>query len=84
MGISEEDQKKMFTPYFRTDRAQESDIPGTGLGMSLTKEIITQHGGDVWLESEVDVGSTFYFSVPLAPQEETPTPTEPTSEPASD
>ena len=84
MGISPEDQKQMFTPYFRTQAAKESEIPGTGLGMSLTKEIIMQHGGDVWLESEVDVGSTFFFSVPLAPKEEAPDNTTTVSEPASD
>lgn len=70
MGISKEDQKRMFQPYFRTERAQASDIPGTGLGMSLTRELIVQHGGEVWIESEVDVGSTFYFTVPLAPMPE--------------
>lgn len=84
MGISQEDQKQMFTPYFRTQAAKESEIPGTGLGMSLTKEIIVQHGGDVWLESEVDVGTTFYFSIPLAPAEEAQDDAEAVSEPASD
>jgi signal transduction histidine kinase len=67
MGISESDQKKMFQPYFRTNSAKESDIPGTGLGMSLTKAIIEQHGGTVWLDSEINVGTTFTFTIPLAP-----------------
>ena len=71
MGIGEEDQKKMFQPYFRTQQAEESDIPGTGLGMSLTKEIIMQHGGDVWLESELGVGTTFFFTIPLATEADT-------------
>jgi signal transduction histidine kinase len=85
MGISEEDQKRMFEPYFRTKEAEESDIPGTGLGMSLTREIILQHKGDVWLESELGVGSVFYFSVPLAPYDPASEgDEEPVSEPASD
>lgn len=66
MGMSDEDQKQMFRPYFRSDAAKQSEIPGTGLGMSLTKELINLHGGDVWLDSELGVGTTFTFTIPLA------------------
>ncbi|MEO1440489.1 MAG: ATP-binding protein, partial [Chloroflexota bacterium] len=52
--------------------------PGTGLGMYLTRKLILQHGGEVWLESELGKGTTFHFTIPLAPKEET------ASEPASD
>ena len=78
IGISKEDQKRMFTPYFRSTNDEALEKPGTGLGMSLTREIIRQHGGDVWVESELGDGATFHFTIPLAPEEER------TSEPASD
>lgn len=78
LGISKEDQRQMFQPYFRSTNEEAKEKPGTGLGMYLTREIIRQHGGDVWLESELGEGTTFYFTVPLAPEEE------PASEPASD
>lgn len=67
IGISEEDVKKLFNVrYFRTDEARATDEPGTGLGMVLTKGLIEQHGGKVWLESVLGEGSTFHFTIPLA------------------
>ncbi|MEM6284549.1 MAG: ATP-binding protein, partial [Chloroflexota bacterium] len=78
IGISEEDQKKMFKPYFRSTNDEAQAKPGTGLGMYLTRRLIEQHGGNVWLESDLGKGTTFHFTIPLAPEEE------PASEPASD
>lgn len=67
IGISEEDVKKLFNvKYFRTDQAKETDEPGTGLGMVLTRGLIEAHGGRVWLESSLGEGSTFHFTLPLA------------------
>ena len=79
IGISEEEQRKMFTPYFRSENQDAREQPGTGLGMSLTRELIIQHGGEVWLESELGEGTTFHFTIPLATEEEIET-----IEPASD
>lgn len=70
IGMSKDDLAKLFTPYFRTERAKDMD-EGTGLGMTLTRGLIEQHGGEIWVESEVNVGTTFYFTVPLAPEGET-------------
>lgn len=78
IGISEEDQRGMFQPYFRSTNDEAKEKPGTGLGMYLTRELIKQHGGDVWLESELGKGTTFHFTIPLAPEQER------TGEPASD
>jgi len=48
--------------------AQEQS--GTGLGMTITYALIEAHGGIVWVESELEVGSTFHFTVPLALEKE--------------
>ncbi len=67
IGISDEDQKKLFREkYFRTDNPKALDQPGTGLGMVLTRGLILQHGGTVWVESVIEEGTTFHFTVPIA------------------
>jgi signal transduction histidine kinase len=63
-GISKEDQRFMFQKFFRTDKA--ASTTGTGLGLVIAKHIVEGHGGAIWLESEVDVGSTFFLTVPIA------------------
>jgi len=82
IGMSEEDQREMFTPYFRSENQDAHEQPGTGLGMSLTRELIIQHDGEVWLESELGEGTTFHFTIPLAKEVEEAK--EIASEPASD
>lgn len=67
IGITEEDQQKLFKEkYFRTQNAIDTDEPGTGLGMVLTRGLILQHGGQVWLESAIGKGSIFHFTLPIA------------------
>ena len=67
MGINAYDQEKLFDRYFRVESSQTQNIPGFGLGLYLSAEIIRRHQGKVWVESEPGEGSTFYFSLPLAP-----------------
>lgn len=64
-GISEEDQAKLFTNFFRSSDQHIRDEPGTGLGLSITKNIIESHGGELTFESEYGQGSTFTFTLPL-------------------
>jgi signal transduction histidine kinase len=66
VGISPEDQAKLFTKFFRSGDPAVRDQPGTGLGLSITRSLIELQGGAIWVESEVGAGSTFAFSVPIA------------------
>lgn len=70
IGLSEEDLRSMFKPYWRSSNPEASGQPGTGLGMSLTRGLIEAHGGRVWVESQLSVGTTFFFTLPLAPESE--------------
>jgi signal transduction histidine kinase len=66
LGISPEDQQKIFTKFFRAEDPQVRDVPGTGLGLSITKSLVEMHGGEIWFESEVGKGTTFAFTLPIA------------------
>jgi signal transduction histidine kinase len=63
-GISEEDQQQLFAKFFRAEDPKIRQAPGTGLGLSITKGIVELHGGEIWVESELDVGTTFHFAIP--------------------
>lgn len=64
-GISEMSLGKIFNKFFRvTDNDKVRDITGSGLGLSLVKEIIDIHNGNIWVESELGKGSTFCFTLP--------------------
>src|SRR6267378_3626266 len=66
MGISAEDQRRLFRRFFRTSAANEQAIQGTGLGLAIVKAIVDGHGGRVTVESEVGSGTTFCVELPLA------------------
>lgn len=65
-GISKDNQKQMFQKFFRI-KETASQNTGTGLGLVITKHIIEAHNGRIWLESEEGEGTTFFFTLPLAP-----------------
>jgi len=70
IGIAPEDQKKLFQKFFRAEDTVARDMaPGTGLGLSIVKNLVELQGGKIWFESEFRKGSTFHFTVPLAPPE---------------
>jgi PAS domain S-box-containing protein len=64
-GIPHDQQSKIFQPYFRAKQDVTSNIEGTGVGLSLVKEVIERHGGQAWFTSEEGRGSTFGFWLPL-------------------
>jgi signal transduction histidine kinase len=63
-GISEADQAKLFTKFFRAGDPNIRQSSGTGLGLSITKGIIELHGGKIWFESQLGEGTTFHFTIP--------------------
>jgi two-component system phosphate regulon sensor histidine kinase PhoR len=69
IGIATDDQKDLFTKFFRAPNATERAIPGIGLGLVITKAIVEAHGGSIEFESEEGVGTTVRVSVPFVPTE---------------
>jgi two-component system sensor histidine kinase KdpD len=67
-GISEQEQRKVFDKFFR-GKDQRERIPGTGMGLTIAREIVRAHHGRIWVESEPGKGARFSFSVPRAPRE---------------
>ena len=66
IGISEEDQKKIFTKFFRSEDPKTREAPGTGLGLNITKSLVEAQGGQIWFESVFREGTTFHFTIPIA------------------
>ena len=66
MGITAEDQSKLFDRFFRVQSMETRHISGHGIGLYLCAEIIQAHGGLIGVESQAGQGSTFWFSLPVA------------------
>lgn len=64
VGISQEYLDKIFGRFYRVYDARDKTFPGLGMGLYISYEIIERHGGKMWVKSEKDKGSTFYFSLP--------------------
>jgi two-component system sensor histidine kinase KdpD len=67
-GISEAEQRKIFEKFYR-GKDQREIIPGTGMGLTIAREIVRAHHGRIWVESEPGKGARFSFAIPRAPRE---------------
>ena len=66
VGIAHHDQQHVFERFFRADRSRSRDNGGTGLGLSLVKKAVERWKGEIELQSELEVGSTFIVKLPVA------------------
>jgi two-component system phosphate regulon sensor histidine kinase PhoR len=65
IGIPEEDLPRLFERFYRVDKARSRELGGTGLGLSIVKHLVAAHRGAMRVESRVNLGSTFYFTLPV-------------------
>ncbi|NJN66204.1 MAG: GAF domain-containing protein [Chloroflexaceae bacterium] len=65
VGMSPDQLDKLFRPFYRADSPLREEVGGTGLGLSIAKSLVEQHGGEMWVESDLGKGSVFSFIIPL-------------------
>jgi two-component system sensor histidine kinase VicK len=70
-GIALEDQGRVFARKYKAENPLIQGLGDTGVGMAIAKALIEAHGGVLWLETREQVGSVFYFALPLAAREQT-------------
>ena len=64
VGIAQEDYDVVFREFGRIEADIKKKVSGSGLGLALTKRLVQLHGGEIWFESELRKGSTFFFTIP--------------------
>ncbi|MGD1991821.1 MAG: GAF domain-containing protein [Anaerolineae bacterium] len=65
IGIPSQKRGTIFEAFTQVDASATRKYQGTGLGLTVTRSLVELHGGRIWVESEVDVGSTFFFTLPI-------------------
>lgn len=68
-GIDQESLQRIFDKFYQANDQTRKKPKGTGLGLSISKRIVNMHGGDIWADSELEKGTTFYVTVPTHPDE---------------
>ncbi len=64
IGISEADQARLFSQFFRAETKLTREESGSGLGLFITKYLVEAHGGEIWVKSEEGVGTKVSFTFP--------------------
>jgi signal transduction histidine kinase len=67
IGIPADKLERIFETFYRVESPQVRSVRGSGLGLAVCKALVEAHGGRIWVESQEGIGSTFYFTLPLAP-----------------
>jgi two-component system phosphate regulon sensor histidine kinase PhoR len=68
VGIPPEDLDRLFTKFHRSKNVKSIEATGSGLGLYIVKNIVMRHGGKIWVESALNRGTTFYFTLPTDPK----------------
>jgi len=66
-GIAIEHRKWIYEPFYQGTGDNWHNKRGSGLGLTISKRIVELHGGEIWFESEIEVGTSFYFKIPISP-----------------
>jgi signal transduction histidine kinase len=66
IGMSPEDQQRIFQKFFRSEDPKAREVPGAGLGLNITRSLVEMQGGRIWFESQYRQGTTFHFTIPVA------------------
>jgi signal transduction histidine kinase len=69
VGVPPEAVPHIFEDFYRADNVKAEAVEGTGLGLSIVAQILNTHGGQIWVESEQGKGTTFSFTLPVAPKQ---------------
>ncbi|QLG89189.1 response regulator [Chitinibacter bivalviorum] len=72
IGLSPEQSLRLFRPFIQADGSTTRQFGGTGLGLSISKRLVELMGGDIWVVSQPDIGSTFHFTLVLEKSDEPP------------
>jgi signal transduction histidine kinase len=65
-GIPADERQRIFEKFYQVAEIGGLKPKGTGLGLAISKVLVELHGGKIWVESEINRGSTFYFTLPAA------------------
>jgi signal transduction histidine kinase len=71
IGITQEEQPKIFERFYQVDGSSKRRFSGTGLGLAIVKEIVEAHRGTISVTSQLGVGSKFSFAIPVARETQT-------------